>query len=121
MLQPEAKQRPARKRKTDVKFVVVPAHKCQLLDDPLANACMYGGLEGAQTPDCRGARLSVVLALFAPCSQPECRHATSVFLLPASCSTGLMHHHAQPGCAQAFIADTRCCVDAVTMALAAAC
>lgn len=59
-LQPEAKQRPARKRKTDVKFVVVPAHKCQLLDDPLANACMYGGLEGVQAPDCRGARLSVI-------------------------------------------------------------
>jgi hypothetical protein len=48
----EKKARPQRKRKTDAKFLVLPAHKCQLLDDPLANACMYGGLEEARQPDC---------------------------------------------------------------------
>lgn len=54
--QPEKKERPKRKRKTDTKFLVLPAHKCQLLDDPLANACMYGGLEGAHASECIGAR-----------------------------------------------------------------
>lgn len=55
--QVEKKARPKRKRKTDAKFLVLPAHKCQLLDDPLANACMYGGLEEARQPDCLGAGL----------------------------------------------------------------
>ena len=54
-LQVETKARPKRKRKTDAKFLVLPAHKCQLLDDPLANACMYGGLDGAKQPECLGA------------------------------------------------------------------
>ncbi len=51
----EAKKRPHRRCKTDFRVVVVPAHKCQLLDDPLANACMYGGLEEAHRPECKGA------------------------------------------------------------------
>ena len=52
--QVDVMERPKRRRKTDLKVVVVPAHKCQLLDDPLANACMYGGLQEAQRPECKG-------------------------------------------------------------------
>lgn len=66
-MQPEKKERPKRKRKTDTKFLVLPAHKCQLLDDPLANACMYGGLDAAKQPECMGA--FAALSFFTPRSQ----------------------------------------------------
>lgn len=83
--QPEKKERPKRKRKTDTKFLVLPAHKCQLLDDPLANACMYGGLEEARAPDCISALLPLIFAC--RCSD-FCRPLTVLEFSHAQASVG---------------------------------